>query len=105
MEPPRLRRAAPRRAASSARPAALSPLQFTAPNRQLLRSAPARSAPAGREARARGPLRLGGLALRRSRQRSATARCRGRVEWDRFEKELERGEISNDWEKILMQCL
>lgn len=44
--------------AASARPAASSPLRFAAPNRQLLRSAPARSAPGGashRSAEARRP--------------------------------------------------
>lgn len=80
---------APRRAcrAASARPAASSPLRFAAPNRQLLRSAPARSAPGGASLRS--------AAARRPRPRPLpSALGNGSLRSGGFEKELGKGEAA-----------
>lgn len=80
---------APRRAcrAASARPAASSPLRFAAPNRQLLRSAPARSAPGGASLRS--------AAARRPRPRPhPSALGNGSLRRGGFEKELGKGEAA-----------
>lgn len=67
--------------AASARPAASSPLRFAAPNRQLLRSAPARSAPGGASLRS--------AAAQRPRPRPLpSALGNGSLRSGGFEKEL-----------------